>query len=315
MIHKSYLIEDNINLLTNNVVLFYGENHGLMDEFKSELLKKNKKIIRFTQDEILKDKNKILNEVQNISLFEDKKIIFLSNVSDKIFEIIKNLQPVDNKNFIYLFGDILDKKSKLRKIFETNKQFDIVPCYNDNELSLKKIIMKKLRNFSGVTPQVITTLINNSNSDRIKINNEINKIKIFFTNKSIKHDLLDKLLNLESNINFEKLRDRVFGGNLIETNKLLSSTVFDIEKTPFYLNIINQRLNKLKEIFNLKKKIDLTAAINSLKPPIFWKDKPDFTHQTKLWSKKKLHIAIEKTYDAELKVKSKADINKNIKLF
>ena len=45
MIHKSYLIEENINLLQNNISLFYGENLGLINEFKDKILLINKKKI------------------------------------------------------------------------------------------------------------------------------------------------------------------------------------------------------------------------------------------------------------------------------
>ena len=312
MIHKSYLIEENIDLLKNKIVLFYGENIGLIDEFKRMLLEKNQNIIKFTQEEILKSKNIIFNEVQNISLFESEKFIFISNVNDKIFNIVEELQINSYENYIYLFADILDKKSKLRKLFESNKNIDVIPCYNDNEISIRKIIIQKLKGYSGVTPQVISTLINNSNLSRIKINNEINKIKTFFINKSISHDLLDQLLNLKNNSDFEKLRDNILSGKRNETNNLLSTTIIEAEKIPLYLNIINQRLKRLKDVLLLIKKDSLTSAISKLRPPIFWKDKDNFTHQANLWNKKNLDVALKKTYDTELKIKSKTDLNKNI---
>ena len=313
MIYKSYLVEDNINLLQNKIVLFYGENQGLIDEFKRNLFYKHKNIIRFTQDEIIQNKNLIFNEVQNISLFEDKKYFFISNVNDKIIDIMKELHTNLNNNLIYLFSNLLDKKSKLRKHFETNKELDIVPCYNDNENNIRKIILNKLKGFAGLTPQVVNNLVSNSNLDRIKINNEINKIKTFFIDKSINQELLDELLDLKSNNDFEILRDNVLNGKQKETNNLLSSTVIETEKIPLYINIINQRLNKLKEVASIKP-YNLLEAINSLKPPIFWKDKNNFVNQAKLWNNFNLNKAIVKTYDAEIKIKSKTDINKNILL-
>ena len=44
MIHKSYLIEQNIEKIINGITLFYGENLGLINDFK-ELIKKLKIII------------------------------------------------------------------------------------------------------------------------------------------------------------------------------------------------------------------------------------------------------------------------------
>ena len=52
--------------------------------------------------------------------------------------------------------------------------------------------------------------------------------------------------------------------------------------------------------------------INSLKPPIFWKDKPNFIAQVKKWDKKKINNALEKTYILEKEIKSNSLINKNV---
>ena len=43
MIHKSQLVEQNLEILKNNLVLFYGENLGLISEFKKKLRIKIKK--------------------------------------------------------------------------------------------------------------------------------------------------------------------------------------------------------------------------------------------------------------------------------
>ena len=56
----------------------------------------------------------------------------------------------------------------------------------------------------------------------------------------------------------------------------------------------------------------LSQAIDKMKPPIFWKDKKNFTDQAHLWSSDKLKIAIAKTYDAEIFIKSNSEINKNL---
>ena len=52
MIHKSYLIEQNIRKIDKGITLFYGENLGLINDFK-ELIRKfsNKNsIIRFNEE-------------------------------------------------------------------------------------------------------------------------------------------------------------------------------------------------------------------------------------------------------------------------
>ena len=70
------------------------------------------------------------------------------------------------------------KKSKLRSFFEKSENLDIVPCYKDNEIDLKKIITKKLNGYTGVNTQLINILIENTSMQRTKLNNEIEKIKV-----------------------------------------------------------------------------------------------------------------------------------------
>ena len=81
MIYKSYLLEQNIELIKNNIFLFYGENDGLKNEFKKKIrLKKTKKeILVLNQDEILKNQNSFINEISNQSLFGEQRIFFIIN--------------------------------------------------------------------------------------------------------------------------------------------------------------------------------------------------------------------------------------------
>ena len=62
MLFKSYLIESNFENLKNNIVLFYGENLGLKNEFKNIIKNKNnkKQIIKFFQDDIIKNNNLLI---------------------------------------------------------------------------------------------------------------------------------------------------------------------------------------------------------------------------------------------------------------
>ena len=86
------------------------------------------------------------------------------------------------------------------------------------------------------------------------------------------------------------------------------------QQIPLYLNLLNQRLNKLKEVTIVAKNGGLSQAIDKMKPPIFWKDKPNFIDQAKIWTTAKIKLAMDQTYELELKVKSNTNINKEILL-
>ena len=100
-------------------------------------------------------------------------------------------------------------------------------------------------------------------------------------------------------------------GNTNKTNKLLSDTILESDKIIFYITILNQRLIKLKEILS-KDNRSLEQTIETLKPPIFWKDKAQVLEQSKKWNLKKINNTLKKTFDLELKHKSNSILNKNI---
>ena len=314
MIYKSYIVEQNVKLLKNFSTLFYGENLGL----KKELIDKIKSINReaefftYNQDELVKDKELIIKQIVNISLFEKNKIFIINQVNDKLFEITKELLELIDAQKLYLLADVLDKKSKLRNLFEKSKDLNVVPCYEDNEISIRNIINIRLKGFNGLTPKNVNIILDNSTLNRVKLNNELDKIILFFQNKNIETDKLEILLNNKINESFNALKDEALMGNKKKTNKLLSETILEEEKNIFYLNILNQRLNKLKEIRNISKNKDLAATIDELRPQIFWKDKPMFLGQARKWDQEKIQRFLEKTYQIEKKIKSNSIIDKSI---
>ena len=313
MIYKSYQVEEDLEKLKNNISLFYGENNGLINQFKKKITNYfiNQKIIRLTDDEIINNQNQFFNHLQNPSLFEDKKIIFINLNSDKIFKVIEETLMKVGENKIFLFANNIEKKSKLRNFFEKNSDLNIIPCYKDNDLTIRKLITSSLKDFNNISNQVINIIKESCSNDRLKIDNEIEKIKNYFLTNKINTDDLLKLLNLKSDDEFDIIRDYAFSGDKLKTNNLISSTLIDSDKSAYYLTIINQRLLKLKIVYSDKPK-NLNKAIDELKPPIFWKDKPTFIKHANLWNEEKINNTLDKTYFVEVQIKSNPVIEKKL---
>ena len=74
MILKSYEVENNINNISKfNLILIYGENIGLKDSLKKIIeLHRNSEIINLYQEDLSKNKNILINEIVNDSLFTEK---------------------------------------------------------------------------------------------------------------------------------------------------------------------------------------------------------------------------------------------------
>ena len=158
MILKSYIVEQKIETLNNyRATLIYGENNGVKSDIKEKIKHENKEseIITFFESDILRS-NLLYENVINQSLFSEKKIIFIQEASDKIFDKIKESLEEENIDIkIYLFSGNLEKKTKIRSYFEKGKEVAIFACYEDNERTLITYIHSELKGFKGVTGEIV----------------------------------------------------------------------------------------------------------------------------------------------------------------
>lgn len=317
MLFKSYLIEKNYSQIEKTKsILFYGENNGLKNFFKKFIRTNNKKskVISFLQDEVIGNPTLLFNELENLSLFEERKIIFIENANDKLLKIIEKYLEGELNFQLIIFSEALEKKSKLRSFYEKSKKYASVPCYPDNLISIQNIIQNELKNFQGLSSINLNIILEACGNDRIKVYNEIDKIISFFDDKKITTENLSKLLNSPSIDDFNSLKDEVIKGNKHQTNKLIDITLVDQDKGIYYLSLINQRFYKLIDILKIHKRGNIDDAINNIKPPIFWKDKQNIIEQAKVWDIKKIQFILKKLFDLEITFKSNANVNKNILL-
>jgi len=318
VILKSYIVEENLEVLDNyQATLIYGENDGIKDDIKQEvsIQKKDFEILNFFEEEILRNKNIIYQNIINESLFSDKKIIFIHEASDKIFDQISEcLKKENNSVKILIFSGILEKRSKLRSLFEKNKNVAIFPCYKDNERTLINYVNNQLKEFKGLSGEIINLIISNSNLDRKIIKNELIKIKTFFLTKKINKEQIVEILNIKSDTSFDEIRDNALKGEKIKINKLLCEIELLNEDTFFYLNNLNYRVMKLQEIIKISgnNKNKYEETLNGLKPAIFWKDKPVIIQQLKKWSYETLTQLATKIGETELLMKKNSYLRKDI---
>ena len=318
MILKSYVVEQNVNILKNyQITLIYGQNNGIKDDIKQAIKEKNEnsETIIFFEGEIIKNKNILYQNIVNESLFSEKKIIFIQEVSDKIYNEIIECLDKENKNVqIYLFSENLEKKSKLRNLFEKSTKLAIFPCYEDNDKTLITYVNKELKDFKGLTGEIVNLILSNSNMNRQIIKSELIKIKTFFLKKIINKDEIIQRLNIKSDTSFDKIRDSALNGEKIKINSLLSEIDFIADDIFFYLNNLNYRIVKLQEIIKMSggdKKI-YVESIDRLKPPIFWKDKPMIIRQLKNWTLNELNKVALKIGETEVLMKKNSHLRNDI---
>jgi len=317
MIIKSFEL-DKINVKSSNFYLFYGENEGYKNEAIEKIFNINisKNIYRYEEKEILDNFESFFESIQSKSFFEKEKLILISRVTDKVKNIIeeiieKNIEDIK----IVLNSGILEKKSKLRSLFEKNKNTICVPFYADSNQTLSKIINNFFREKKiMVSQEKINLLIDRCRGNRQNLRNELDKIDSFVKNKkNINIDQIMKLTNLAENYNVSELIDSYLAANFKKTINILNENNFSIEDCMLItrtLLVKSKRLYKLLLEINNNKSIE--EAISSFKPPIFWKDKEIVKQQIKNWSLNRAENLIYKTNELELLIKKNSYNSINI---
>ncbi len=310
MIFKSFIVEKNISLIDEHfAVLFYGENIGLKDDFRGFIKhhNKNHEQVSLYQNDIIKNPNLLSEQVLNTSLFSQKKIIIINDLSEKLKkQVIEITEKHQSDVKIFLFSENLDKKSLIRAHFEKEKNLAVIPCYQDNEKTLSIYLRNKLSGYQGISQDLVNMLIKNSGVDRKVLSQEIEKIKDLFITKKIDYDKVNQLINNAYNIDFDNLRNCCFEGNKIELNKNLGQISIGTEKAYLYLASLNNRVEKLIDLNKvLSEKNDIDLTIDTAKPRIFWKDKVNFKKQLKIWNSRKLEEAKKIIFQTEIVVKTK----------
>ena len=316
MIVKSFEIEK-IKSKKNNFILIYGSNEGYKNQVIKDFFEKQfqGEILRFDENEILKKYDEFISTLMNRSLFDEDKLIIISRASDKIIEFINEiLERKIEKVKIIINSNNLDKKSKLRNLFEKEKELTCIPFYEDNEKSLNMIAKSFFRQKSiKVSQEIINLLIGRSRGDRGNLNNELNKIEnLSITKKNIELEDILKLTNLSENYSVFELAENYLAKNKNQISKILNENNFANEECILILRTIlnrSKRLLKLKESQNHTGNIDLT--ISSFKPPIFWKEKDIVKKQIQSWSEDDVKKIIYKINDLELLVKKNSNNSLN----
>ena len=300
-----------------NFFLFYGENEGLKNE-KTKLLINSFKgnLEKFEESEVLNNTDRFISSIINKSFFEDKKIIIISRVSDKILTLIQDLLSREiNDTIIVLNSGSLEKKSKLRAFFEKEKQLVCTPFYKDELRTLSQIAINFFKEKKiSLSQEIINLIVEKCNGDRKNLSTELDKISSYFLKKE-KISLKDviKLTNLYEDYSVSELADNCLAKNLRKTMKIINENNFSTDDSVL---IIRTLLLKTKRILDIKKNQiennNIDQIISSYKPTIFWKDKEIVKNQVSKWKLTDAENLIEKIYNLELSVKKNYQNSKYI---
>ena len=146
MIVKNLEIKNYIN--KKKFFLIYGVNEGLKEDVILDISNNYSKenIFKYSEKEVFSNIQDFYNNILSQSFFEKKKLIIITNITDKIRNEIETILTKNIEDIVLVFtSGILDKKSKLRNLFEKDKELICVPVYKDDHRVLLNIAFSFFR--------------------------------------------------------------------------------------------------------------------------------------------------------------------------
>ncbi len=317
MIVKTFEIKKKI-IDTYNFFLMHGKNEG----FKNEIIELNfiknfdGQINKYDEVEFIKNKELIITDLLNKSFFDDKKILVISRATDKI---TKTIEYLINENLIdikiIIKCSIIEKKSKLRMLFEKKKDLISIPFYEDDSKSLTTIVTAFIKKHKiSLSRESINLLVSRASGDRENLKIELEKILNFsYSSNKIEIENIQKLTNLAENYSVSNLADSYLCKNKKDVSKILNENNYSDDDCILILRTVlakSKRLLTIIEKYHETKNLD--NVISNFKPPIFWKEKNNLKNQAIAWDLQELKNKIYKISQIEFLVKSNSGKSLNL---
>ena len=319
MIIKNYEI-NKINFDKNKFFLLYGDNQGFKNEVIENITKyKNLNKYIYYENDIIKSKENFFNSLSSKSFFENEKCLVIKKVTEKVKDIIEEiiLKKYEDLTLI-LEAELLEKKSKLRNLFEKDKELICIAFYPDTFQNLNSITSNFFRKKNiKISNQSINLIIERANNKRQNLNNELEKINNYLKGKKeINFEEVLKLTNLSGEYDISLLIDSCLAKNKNQLIKIINENNFSNDDA---VTILRYLLNKSKRLLKIKdhieqNNVEVEVGIASFKPPIFWKEKDSIKKQIKNWTRQSIIELIDEINKTELIVKKNFSFSINILL-
>ena len=146
----------------NQFFLLHGENQGHKNQIIEEKFKQKypECTYCYEENEVLNNQENFFNNILSKSFFEEEKLIIINRATDKVKNIIEEI--IEKKIasvIIVLNSNSLEKRSKLRVMFEKNREIICIPFYEDNNQTLSTMVNLFFREKKIPVSQQLTNLI------------------------------------------------------------------------------------------------------------------------------------------------------------
>lgn len=268
--------------------------------------------LELTGDEISADPAKLADELAAMSLMSERRAILVREVEDKHLPAVEQaLSLRAPHNFLILYATDSLAGSKLRSWAERAENAASLPCYKDEGSGLDQLLRDTLKGYGlRVSSDALRYLATQLGGDRQVILNELEKLSLYMGDEAEEVTLDDVMAAVGEN-NDKSLDDLAFavaGGDIPALCRLSDRLQVEGNVGVVLVRALVRYFARLEQLALARAAgQSLDVAIESLRPPVFFKTKPLLKSHAQRWNAGHCADAIARLQILELDSKRYAD--------
>ena len=294
------------------VVLIHGEDSGLVRERAEALIAAVGqgdpfRIVEIPRDVAQKNAATLASEAATQAMTGGRRIVCVRNAGDAMANAAKEALAGPGPGIVLIEAGELKTTGGLRKALENAEAAAVIACYPERGAELAGSITRALREL-GVTaePAAVEWLAGRLGEDRLVMRRELEKLALYVGpgGRVAEEDALASIAE-GSSLDLETALSSAVAGDVVLADRALEAALAEGAAS---VQIVRGAMRHIQRLHQAAAAItagaSTKAAVDGLRPPVFFKLRPAFERALGLWSLPALEAAGQALLEAERRTKT-----------
>lgn len=268
--------------------------------------------LELAAEDIEADPARLADELSAFSLMAPRRAIMVREADDKILEAVQSaLEKRAKDNFLILYAVDSLSKTKLREWAERSALMAALPCYKDEGAGLDTLIRDTLKGYGlRIGPEALRYLSSQLGGDRQIILNELEKLSLYVGDEAEEVSIEDAAESTGENNDksLDDLASAVAAGDMAGLCRLSDRLQAEGMIGLVLVRALMRYFSRLEQLALARAAgQSLDAAIDALRPPVFFKAKPMLKAHASRWNAEACAEALARLQILELDSKRYSD--------
>lgn len=296
------------------VILIYGPDQGLVRERADRAMRAVAgstddpfRTTSIEESDVSDDAERLAAERAAMAFGGGRRAIRIDG-GDRLATAVERALDSGGDGVVIVVAGDLSPRSKLRKLCETAKNAGVIACYADDARAVDQVIRETLSE-AGLTigREALAYLAANLGNDRLVSRRELEKLVLYMAGAGPEVTLADAQACVGDNAGrgADAVTQALTGGDLRVLMEAYASAL-DLGEAPVGMLRMAQRLFQRLHLASeaVARGTRPEQAVENLRPPVFFKDKPLYIKALSSFSQARLGMALEILTEAERGCKS-----------